>query len=171
MSEGTTLSVADGRVMRVLFTGSRTWNAFDLAVSILGGMTASYQCRIIVIHGDCTGVDAAVNRAAKFCELAFERFEAHWNDLDHPLAVIRTGRYGKPYNANAGPCRNQAMVDAGADVCIAIHRDLLKSKGTWDCAKRAMKKRIPTWHFRTEGVSPLRIRSLSRSKIEYEVNA
>ncbi len=34
-----------------------------------------------------------------------------------------------------GPVRNQAMVDSGADLCLAFPDN--KSIGTWDCVQRA----------------------------------
>jgi hypothetical protein len=33
----------------------------------------------------------------------------------------------------AGPTRNREMVQAGADLCIALHRSIETSRGTRDC--------------------------------------
>jgi hypothetical protein len=64
---------------------------------------------------------------------------------------------------DAGPVavarRNQAMVDAGADLCIALHRALGASKGTKDCAGRAVASGIPTYLVYSEAGRPSRIRA------------
>ncbi len=38
----------------------------------------------------------------------------------------------------AGPARNREMVEAGADLCIALHRSIEASKGTKDCMRQAL---------------------------------
>ena len=39
----------------------------------------------------------------------------------------------RPCIANAGPIRNQEMVDGGAAMCLAFHRAISLSKGTKGC--------------------------------------
>ena len=51
----------------------------------------------------------------------------------------------RPYIANAGPIRNQEMVDGGAAMCLAFHRVISLSKGTKDCGRRAIETGIPTY--------------------------
>lgn len=53
--------------------------------------------------------------------------------------------------------RNQTMVDDGADLCIAVHRFLAKSKGTKDCARRAIAAGIPTYLVVSDAVAPERL--------------
>lgn len=79
--------------------------------------------KFIVKVGDCpTGVDRIVYDWARTMVLnhvELEVFKADWET------------YGKA----AGPIRNQAMVDSGADVALVfIHG---KSVGTKDCTRRA----------------------------------
>jgi hypothetical protein len=45
----------------------------------------------------------------------------------------------------AGPERNREMVEAGADLCIALHRSIETSKGTKDCVRQALAAGIPVW--------------------------
>jgi hypothetical protein len=45
----------------------------------------------------------------------------------------------------AGPKRNRAMVEAGAEMCVGLHRDIKASKGTKDCVRQALAAKIPTY--------------------------
>src|SRR5262249_54521040 len=73
-------------------------------------------------------------------------------------AVVRQTKDGTRYNANADPERNAEMIAAGADMCIAFHRFLARSKGTKDCARRAIAAGIPTYLIDSAEGRPSRIR-------------
>mgnify|MGYP000895626173 CR=1 FL=1 len=116
---------------RVLFTGSRSFDRPDVihtALDIIAtaALESGYD-RVVLVHGACpTGGDAHADGwyRAKRGEmpLGVERWPARWKDL------------GK----QAGFIRNRAMVDEGADVCLAAIRD--ESKGatmTAELAERA----------------------------------
>lgn len=78
-------------------------------------------------------------------------FPADWNNLDTPGAVIKTNKYGQPYNARAGFDRNQLMADYAAahnGRLIAILKG--KSSGTSDMITRAKKLDIPCYIYRVE---------------------
>lgn len=107
-------------VFRVLVTGSQGWKAdtrtpdgFTLA-QVLDGFAHSARqvgfAGVTVVHGaGSRGADAvadrwAVDRAAAGWRVTVERHPADWR------------RYGR----RAGRVRNQRMVDAGADVCVAF---------------------------------------------------
>jgi hypothetical protein len=64
-------------------------------------------------------------------------------------------RFGK----RAGPIRNAEMVAAGAMLCLAFHRFLPGSKGTKDCARRALAAGIPTWLIDSDAGIPRRLRA------------
>jgi hypothetical protein len=49
------------------------------------------------------------------------------------------------------------MVDAGAGVCIAVHRFLMNSKGTKDCARQAIEAGIPTYLIDSDEAKPKRL--------------
>ena len=57
----------------------------------------------------------------------------------------------------AGPERNREMVEAGADLCIALHRSIETSKGTKDCVRQALAVGIPVWLIEDERGIPKRI--------------
>jgi hypothetical protein len=56
----------------------------------------------------------------------------------------------------AGPKRNQEMVQAGADLCIALHRSIETSKGTRDCVRQALAAGIPVWLIEDDRAVPRR---------------
>lgn len=90
-------------------------------------MTAQgFPC--VLVHGDCpTGVDriAKLWSRSPFGKVTEEAHPAQW----------------KTMGSAAGPLRNQEMVDAGADICLAF--PLGESPGTRDCMRRARKAGIP----------------------------
>lgn len=94
---------------------------------------------LVIVHGAAPGIDMTFAEVAVDNLVAVHPFPADWNKL------------GK----GAGPIRNQAMVDAGADLCLAFHRDLPNSKGTRDCVIRAIKAGIPTWLVGGEDFPPV----------------
>lgn len=134
-----TLNTTNATTMtRILITGSRDWDCEDLAKTVIAGLIRKHgSASLVIVHGDCpTGVDAAFDKAATNAGLRVERHKAQW-DVSGPAA---------------GPMRNTMMVRAGADVCLAFTKDLLKSQGTKDCALKAHSAGIPTWVVGANGV-------------------
>lgn len=84
--------------------------------------------RFTVIQGGCpTGVDSIACTLAHLSGSKCETFNADWE------------KHGR----SAGPIRNQAMADAGADLCLAFP-SAGKSAGTWDMIRRAVAAGIET---------------------------
>lgn len=79
----------------------------------------------VIIHGGARGADALAASWAEEVGATVEVYEADWE------------RHGK----GAGPVRNQQMVDAGADGCIAFPG----GRGTADMVSRCKKAGIPVW--------------------------
>jgi hypothetical protein len=112
---------------RILVTGSRSID--DPGASLVGAALelAWLECAgdVTIVHGAARGVDTAADLWAARRGVDVERHPAAWND----------------HGGRAGPLRNQAMVKAGADVCLAFPR--VNSVGTWDCIRRAATAGIP----------------------------
>jgi hypothetical protein len=119
--------------MRLLITGSRDWEGIH-AESEVGQVLTTFEmlCAVLgeelqLMHGGCpTGADAIADRWARRRGYEPVVFEAKW-DL-----------YGK----SAGPIRNSAMAEFGADACVAFIRN--DSRGTTDMVAKAVKKGIWT---------------------------
>ena len=111
---------------RLLLTGSRRW-LDQLAIwRQLNWWLGEYGVDLIVIHGNClTGADKITQQWCVDNEVDFAGYPAKWK------------RFGK----SAGPIRNQVMINRGADACIAF--PLHDSRGTLDCAQRALDLFIP----------------------------
>jgi hypothetical protein len=114
---------------RVLVTGCRHWNCTGLAGSIVNRLMERHGTRLVVVHGAARGVDSAFAEACNDLGVEHEPHPADWNT----------------YGRGAGPRRNAEMVAAGANLCLAVHRDLKGSKGTLDCTRRAIAAGIPTY--------------------------
>ena len=129
---------------RVLVTGSRSWKNKSAVCDALDAQWLLANGQMIVVHGACpTGADAhamqwcrsmeravALDNGDSQCDCA-----AHWVIVEerHPADWAAHGKA-------AGPIRNQQMVEAGADICLAF--PLPGSKGTKDCMERARKAGI-----------------------------
>lgn len=108
--------------MRIIVTGSRDWNDANMVYAKLDCHGAT-----LVVEGGCkTGADLHARKWTKERGIVGRTFAADWDQ--HGLA--------------AGPIRNQEMVDAGADLCLAFFQRP-DSKGTSDCVRRAGKVGIP----------------------------
>jgi hypothetical protein len=123
--------------VRILVTGSRDWEDGDAvrraiaeAMNDRGIMTPTGKIteQVTIVHGGCpTGAD----RHAQLWALSLRGL---MSEEEHPADWIHEGKA-------AGPRRNQRMVDAGADICLAF--PLGESRGTRDCMRRAEAAGIP----------------------------
>lgn len=112
--------------MRILITGSRSWTDESVIQQALDKYAADGDT---LVSGACrTGADAI---AEKYWtgRGPIERYPADWR------------KHGK----FAGPKRNQEMVDAGADICLAFPEQ--GSKGTKHCMKAAEAAGIKVINF------------------------
>jgi SLOG family YspA-like protein len=113
--------------MRILVTGSRNWTRSDLVITAIRKAIrdAGDPDHVVIIHGGAQGADHAAAQYAARQGLPVERYVANW----------------RTQGTAAGPIRNQEMVNAGADICLAF--PLGESPGTRDCMRRARKAGIP----------------------------
>jgi hypothetical protein len=121
--------------MRVIVTGSRNWagqwgvdkifQVLDATLNLGRQMNQGFE----LIHGACpTGADDIANEwgIANGEEIMLTTWPADW-DL-----------YGKA----AGPVRNEQMMAAGGDLCVAFLRS--NSSGTLDAIGKARRRGIWT---------------------------
>ena len=124
--------------MKVIVCGDRKWGVTEEGASTSEVELAASQRRSIrvriellscetthveVIVGDALGADSYAELAARSLRLDVMIVKAQWH------------KYGR----EAGPIRNQQMLDFKPNLVIAFHRDLLASKGTADMVRRARK--------------------------------
>ena len=129
--------------MRILITGCRHWRCYDLADHVLKRLLARYGPDLVVVHGGAPGVDQAFNMAGRKLGIAIEPHVAYWKGLGNI----------------AGPARNREMVEAGTDLCIALHRSIETSNGTKDCVRQALAAGIPVYLIEDERGFPRRIQA------------
>lgn len=120
---------------KILVTGSRDWEDWQLVYIQLGITMVSCPGDILVIQGKHKkGADKHARSWARWMKKAglpveIKDFPADWD------------RYGLA----AGPIRNTEMVNFGADICLAFIKD--ESQGASDCALKAENAGIRTWRF------------------------
>ncbi|RWO57146.1 MAG: DUF2493 domain-containing protein [Mesorhizobium sp.] len=125
------------RELRVLVCGGRDFSdgmKMHFALQDLWDERGPFA---VIIHGNARGADAEAKEWALEKGIKHAPFIAAWEDLTAPGAVIRYIKAtGKPYNANAGPQRNQRMIDDGKpDIVVAFPG----GKGTRDMIDRARR--------------------------------
>ena len=98
--------------MRLVVTGGRDYSDTQRAFAALDDLHARRPISVL-IEGEARGLDSRARVWAVRRGIAVEPYPAPWDDVDHPAAVVRYRRDGKPYDANAGPRRNQQMIDEG----------------------------------------------------------
>jgi hypothetical protein len=124
--------------MRVLVTGSRTWEATAVVYSVLDIIAkeaaAVGDTEMVVVHGACPqGAD---------------RIADGWvrnNSAPLPVRAERHPAIWRHEGRSAGFKRNERMVKAGADVCLAFIRS--RSSGATHCANLAEREGITVRRF------------------------
>ena len=127
-----------GGRMKVGIVGDRTVNDYSLidkAVKQSGFEVTE------VVSGGAQGVDSLAVQWAKDNGIPFTEFKADWNNLKAKGAVVKTNRWGKKYNANAGFDRNSQVVDY-IDALIAI-QPKGPTSGTQDTVRKTKKAKKP----------------------------
>ncbi len=119
--------------IRLLVCGGRAFTNRRYLFNVLDALHAASPVSM-VIHGGARGADSLAGDWANANKIKVWKFPADWNDLTHPDAVLKQHQDGSWYNANAGPIRNQQMLDEGRpDHVIAFPG----RKGTADMIRRA----------------------------------
>lgn len=150
--------------MRILVTGSRDWDDVRRIEQALlkyhpvdaQGFDLPDQ-KPTLVSGACPkGADRIAETAAKFLGWYIERYPAIWEADCRPEckpghrrpSSWGGGRNGT-YCPSAGNYRNQQMVNDGADVVLAFHKN--KSHGTADCIMRALAAGLKVIPFEDNG--------------------
>ena len=98
--------------MRLVVTGGRDYSDTQRAFAALDELHARRPISVL-IEGEADGLDSRARVWAVRRGVIVEPYPALWDDIDHPEAMVRRRRDGKLYDANAGPRRNQQMIDEG----------------------------------------------------------
>jgi len=127
----------------------------DAMVAALRGARERAGDRPLILrHGTANGADSLSGVLAARAGVPTEEWPALWRredgstrgGYDRAEALRVRAVYappGQPYNSKAGPERNQAMVDAGADECLAFKAIGSGNRGTQHCIDAATAAGIP----------------------------
>lgn len=105
--------------MRVVVTGGRDYRDTARVFSALDQLHARRPITTL-IEGEADGLDKRAKAWAQRRGVVVEPHPAPWSDIDHPDAIVRRRRDGKLDDANAGPRRNQQMIDAKPDFALVF---------------------------------------------------
>lgn len=138
---------------RVLVTGSREWTdmnvidqALDAALALLQA-PVTMQDTVSLVHGAAKGLDALAAQVAGSRGWKVEGYPARWNEHTAECPAWHLTPEPKPTCKMAGHRRNHEMIALGADLVVAFpmgEESSGYSKGTWGCARAAMKAELPT---------------------------
>lgn len=130
---------AANKGLTILICGGRSFSDREFAFDYLNKLKKHRTNISLVIHGGATGADTLGKEWAIERKIDHLPFKADWDDISCEGAVIKHNRYGKPYNAAAGPLRNQKMLDEGKpDIVVAFDG----KTGTNDMIRRAKAARV-----------------------------
>lgn len=126
--------------MRILVTGSRDLEDFQLVWDTLADLLLKHQRTFTVVHGAClTGADY---HARLWCR-----------HMNHSVSLVQEEPYPAedfgPWPA-CGPKRNSHMVSTNPDICLGFFKHGAKNKGTTDCVVKAVQAGIPVRTFWSE---------------------
>lgn len=94
--------------MKLAIIGSRSFTNVEL----LNRTLEQYRSKVtLVVSGAARGADTLGEQWAVRNNIKTLIFPADWDNLDVPNAIIRTGKNGKKYNANAGFERNKLIIN------------------------------------------------------------
>lgn len=131
--------------MRILVTGSREYQ-YRLVLSVALGQAAgdTPPAEVTVVHGASGNADLMADSEARSYGFHVEPHEAHWAApcIQYCKPGHRRSRNGREYCPAAGNYRNQEMVDAGADICLAFYQPKAANIGTNDCVNRCIRAGI-----------------------------
>jgi len=131
--------------MKVIIAGSRHIKDYQLVSQIISNTISKHNIEVTeVVSGGAPGIDTFGEQWALENGIPVTPFEAAWDDLTVPNALIRTNKYGKEYNARAGFSRNEQMGDYG-DILLAIWDG--KSRGTKHMISVALERNLPTYQY------------------------
>ncbi len=121
-----------GEPIPVLVSGSRTIRDYHLVAGIIE--LSGFNIGLLVHGAEPNGVDAQADLWAQKNDIPRDPHPARWDDLHVPGAVIKTNRYGKPYNAAAGPQRNRHMLTIVKAVIVVWDGKSPGTKGVMDAS-------------------------------------
>lgn len=119
--------------MKTIVAGTRTLTLFNLDELVTAIDLSGFKITEVV-SGGAQGGDFLGEQYALHRELPVRKFEARWDDLTAPGAVVRRNRRGEQYNVRAGFDRNLLMAQY-AEALIALWDG--KSTGTADMILQA----------------------------------
>lgn len=125
--------------MRLVVTGGRDYCETARTFAALDELHTRRPISVL-IEGEADGLDRRAATWARRKGITVEPYPAPWDDTDHPDAVVRYRRNGTPYDVNAGPRRNQQMIDEGRPDFALIFPG---GSGTADMKARIVAAGIP----------------------------
>jgi|ERR1700752_1235923 len=102
----------------------------------------------MLAHGNASGADKLAASWAALRNIGLWPFDAAWDDIDAPGALIKRRKDGKLYNALAGFWRNERMLDEAKPEALIRFPG---GKGTAHCANEAFKRGIRVIECRLSG--------------------
>ena len=112
--------------MRIIIAGSSTWENSSSIRAVL----ESYPDSTTVVHGDSPGADEIGGQVAEDLGMKVE-----------PMSKIQDDY--RRYRRGAWKALNERMIEKGADLILAFHPDIEKSRGTKHLLKLADSAGIP----------------------------
>ncbi len=140
--------------MKIAVVGSRKFKDEEFIYDKLSKYFTHYSHEDVLISGGARGVDTIAEEFLDrwltsiivYYDFNWEEFkptkqifEAKWDDLSQPGAIIKTNRYGKKYDARAGFRRNKLIINEADKVIAFWNGSSTGTKHSIDLAIKANK--------------------------------
>ena len=126
--------------MKVIICGDRDADDFNFLIAAISAAKKEGIEITEIVSGGARGADELGEQYARMHDIEVKVFEAKWNDISAPDALIKVNNWGKKYNAKAGFARNEEMA-CYAEAVIALQPNG-PTPGTKDMIDRAHKHNL-----------------------------
>lgn len=116
--------------MKLCINGDRECTDMSVLEKAIAHFKIDIDSITEIVSGGARGADKLGEKFAKHNKIPVTVFEADWDNLDDPGALIKYNKFGKPYNAKAGFMRNAEMAQyADCLLCLQPNGDTSGSQG------------------------------------------
>lgn len=143
--------MTESRTWKVVVCGSRNWSHRPIIDARLDRLLDELPRgdRLVIFEGGAKGADRMAREWAKSKAFLFR------HDDDDRVSVTTFFADWKRYGTNAGPIRNQRMLNAEPDRVLAFHEAIAESRGTRDILNQASSRNIRWERFDESSLRPV----------------
>jgi len=135
---------------KVAVIGSRSFSNYNFMESKLNKLHKQKPITKI-ISGGANGADTLAEVWANLNDIPLEIYEAKWDDLSYPDAIIKINKFGKQYDSKAGIRRNYDIVYNADMVLVFWDQQSSGTRNSIELVKK-MNKLCKVWIYQGDTI-------------------